>query len=156
MHPWIAAKIYNTIEAFVASSRWPLDYQQVVFTNGCFDLLHPGHIDYLMRSRDMGEMLVIGLNHDDSVKALKGKNRPIQPWQDRAAVLAGLACVDFVIGFSEATPINLIKGLEPMIATKGGDYSVDEMVGKELIESYGGRVEVLPFLEGYSSSKLLK
>ncbi|MCL4113317.1 UNVERIFIED_CONTAM: hypothetical protein GTU68_039347 [Idotea baltica] len=102
----------------------------------------------------MGEMLVVGLNHDDSVRQLKGTSRPIQAWQDRAVVLAGLACVDLVIGFSEETPINLIKGIEPTIATKGGDYNIDQMIGKDYIESYGGRVEVLPFLDGYSSSRL--
>ena len=156
MHPWIGAKIFETIDSFVSSPRWPVDYQQVVFTNGCFDLLHPGHIDYLMRSRDLGEMLIVGLNHDSSVQQLKGPHRPIQPWKDRAVVLAGMACVDLVIGFPEETPINLIKALQPTVTTKGGDYKIDEMIGKEYIESYGGRVAVLPFLEGYSTSGLVK
>lgn len=156
MHPWIAAKIFDNMDAFVASSRWPLDYQEVVFTNGCFDLLHPGHIDYLMNSRDKGEMLIVGLNHDESIKKLKGSDRPVNLWLDRAVVLAGLACVDFVIGFREATPIHLIRTIQPTIATKGGDYELSAMIGKDFIESYGGRVEIVPYLKGYSTTALLK
>ena len=156
MHPWIEAKIFETVDVFLASPRWPLDYQQVVFTNGCFDLLHPGHIDYLMNSRDKGEMLIVGLNHDISIQKLKGEGRPLNSWRDRAAVLAGLACVDFVIGFSEETPITVIKTIQPMVATKGGDYQLDDMIGKDFIESYGGRVEIVPYLKGFSTSALLK
>lgn len=156
MHPWLQTKIFSSIEALTTSSVWPLDYQEIVFTNGCFDLLHPGHISYLMQSRDLGEMLVVGLNNDDTVALLKGSHRPRLPWIDRAMMLAALACVDLVIGFDQETPINLIYTLQPMVATKGGDYTPQQMIGKEYIESYGGRVEVLPYLKGYSSTQLGK
>ena len=127
----------------------------LVFTNGCFDLLHPGHVDYLCRARDLGDMLVVGLNSDDSVRRLKGPRRPVRKWADRAAVLAGLSCVDFVTGFDEDTPVETLRLLRPDIHTKGGDYKLEELPEREAVEAGGGRIVLLPFLEGHSTTATL-
>ena len=129
---------------------------KIVFTNGCFDLLHPGHVDYLTKAKALGDILIVGLNDDASVKRLKGNNRPIQPLKDRAVLLAALASVDHVVPFSEDTPLELIKVVKPDVLVKGGDYTMDQMIGKEFVESRGGSVNIIPFLEGYSTSKLVQ
>jgi len=127
----------------------------VVFTNGCFDLLHPGHIQYLADARALGDVLVVGLNDDDSISRLKGPTRPINALADRAAMLRGLKSVDAVVSFAEDTPLLLIQKLQPDVLVKGGDYSTETIVGaKEVVES-GGVVKVVPFLPGYSSSQLI-
>jgi rfaE bifunctional protein nucleotidyltransferase chain/domain len=131
-------------------------HNAIVFTNGCFDLLHPGHVDLLARARDLGETLVVGLNSDASVRALKGPPRPVVPFADRALVLAGLASVDFVIGFDAPTPLALIKAVLPGVLVKGGDWSVTAIVGREAVEAAGGRVFSLPLLPGYSTTSLIK
>ena len=122
-----------------------------VFTNGCFDILHKGHIEYLKQSKQLGDKLIVGLNSDQSVKMLKGEDRPINNQQDRKAVLEALDCVDEVIIFDEETPYNLIKSLQPDIITKGGDYIVDTVIGNDLAE-----VIIIPYIEGYSTSKVLR
>ena len=127
----------------------------VVFTNGCFDLLHPGHVDLLARCRSLGNALVVGLNSDASVTGLKGPARPVTPWADRAYVLAGLASVDFVIGFDAPTPLALIEALTPDVLVKGGDWPVERIVGRQAVEAHGGRVLSLPLLPGYSTTALL-
>jgi rfaE bifunctional protein nucleotidyltransferase chain/domain len=127
----------------------------LVFTNGCFDLLHPGHVEYLTRARALGDSLVVGLNSDSSVRRLKGAGRPLVAEGDRAAVLAGLRSVDAVIVFDEDTPLELIGALLPDVLVKGGDYDLDAIVGRELVEEAGGDVRVLPFVEGYSTTKIL-
>jgi D-beta-D-heptose 7-phosphate kinase/D-beta-D-heptose 1-phosphate adenosyltransferase len=127
----------------------------LVFTNGCFDLLHPGHVEYLTRARALGDSLVVGLNSDSSVRRLKGAGRPLVAEADRAAVLAGLRSVDAVIVFDEDTPLELIGALLPDMLVKGGDYDLDTIVGRELVEEAGGDVRVLPFVEGYSTAKIL-
>lgn len=128
---------------------------RVVFTNGCFDLLHPGHVHCLDRARRLGDVLVVGLNTDDSVRRLKGQGRPWVPELDRARVLAGLESVDAVTLFDEDTPRELIAALVPDVLAKGGDYEVDRIVGSEVVRSAGGSVVSIPFLEGYSTTGLM-
>jgi rfaE bifunctional protein nucleotidyltransferase chain/domain len=127
----------------------------LVFTNGCFDLLHRGHIYYLSRAREMGDLLVVGLNTDRSVSVLKGPDRPVNDQQARAEVLGGLAFVDYIILFPEETPLKLITTLRPDILVKGGDYKKEDIVGYREVNSLGGRVETIPLLEGYSTSSIL-
>ena len=127
----------------------------MVFTNGCFDLLHRGHIYYLSRARELGDLLVVGLNTDGSVSKLKGPGRPVNDQQARAEVLGGLAFVDYIILFSEKTPLKLITTLKPDILVKGGDYRKEEIVGYKEVSSLGGRVETIPLMKGYSTSSIL-
>jgi D-glycero-beta-D-manno-heptose 1-phosphate adenylyltransferase len=128
----------------------------VVFTNGCFDLIHRGHVEYLTAARQLGDRLVLGLNTDASVRRLKGPGRPVTPEQDRATVLAGLAAVDAITFFDEDTPRNLIATLLPDVLVKGGDYRTEDIVGKTEVEAAGGRVIVLPYLEGRSTTDILQ
>jgi D-beta-D-heptose 7-phosphate kinase/D-beta-D-heptose 1-phosphate adenosyltransferase len=127
----------------------------VVFTNGCFDLLHVGHVKYLQQARQCGDLLILGLNSDASVRRLKGEKRPLIQEHERAHVLAALSCVDFVTIFDEDTPRELISALRPDILVKGGDYLPEEVVGKDIVESYGGRVEIIPFVDGRSTTSLI-
>ncbi|MBR6491297.1 MAG: D-glycero-beta-D-manno-heptose 1-phosphate adenylyltransferase [Bacteroidales bacterium] len=136
-------------------SEFRNDLQNVVFTNGCFDIIHAGHIDYLSKARNLGEVLVVGLNSDKSVRRLKGPQRPINDVDARSKVLASLFFVDYVIVFEEDTPLNLIKSVRPDILVKGGDYTRDTVVGADFVESYGGKVVILPFLKGYSTTSIL-
>lgn len=128
---------------------------KVVFTNGCFDILHAGHVRYLSEARRMGDLLVVGLNGDASVRRLKGQSRPVNSFADRAEVLAGLASVDFVIGFDEDTPQRLIEAIAPHVLVKGGDYTIETIVGAERVLSYGGRVETIPLMLGRSTSAII-
>ena len=127
----------------------------LVFTNGCFDILHRGHIYYLSRARALGDLLVVGLNSDGSVSRLKGPGRPVNDQNARAEVLGGLAFVDYIILFSEETPLQLITALRPDILVKGGDYQKEDIVGYTEVKALGGRVETIPLLEGYSTSSIL-
>ena len=129
---------------------------KVVFTNGVFDLLHVGHLDYLTKSKKMGDLLIVGLNSDSSSRLLKGEGRPLNSEMDRAELLTGLKCVDMVVTFSEETPLELIKILKPDFLVKGSDYSVSEIVGREFVESYGGNVLSIELKAGYSTSSLIK
>ena len=129
--------------------------EKVVFSNGCFDMLHPGHIDYLLKARNLGDVLVIGLNSDASVKRLKGPTRPINNQHVRATMLGALYFVDYIVIFEEDTPQNLIAAIRPDVLVKGGDYRKEDIVGAELVESYGGEVVILPFLDGFSTSSLI-
>lgn len=143
-----------------AAARWVRSLQalgeKVVFTNGCFDLLHLGHVRYLEQARSLGDALVVGVNTDASAKRLnKGWGRPITPENDRAAVVAALACVDQVVLFGEETPLELITALQPDILVKGGDYKLKDIVGREVVLARGGRVHALPFFKGYSTTDLL-
>ncbi len=155
MHKALQQKIYPSREELSKSRYWPISDKKVVFTNGCFDLLHAGHVDYLMRSKDLGDVLMVGLNSDSSVRNLKGSRRPVQNWTSRAIVLGALQCVDIVVGFGEATPLELIRFLRPAVITKGGDYVADEMVGRRFVQSYGGTIEILPMYGSHSTSGLL-
>lgn len=135
---------------------WRFKDDIIVFTNGCFDLLHPGHIIYLEKARSMGDRLIVGLNSDESVRRLKGSNRPVNNQSDRARLLAALHCIDAVVVFEEDTPASLIKQVKPDILVKGGDYTFDQVVGASFVSSYGGRVEILPLEAGYSTTILLE
>jgi len=130
--------------------------KRIVFTNGCFDILHPGHITYLRKARRLGDLLVIGLNSDGSVRKLKGKGRPITPQRKRAELLASLEFVDFVTIFNEATPLDLIKRIKPHVLVKGADWKKKDVVGKTVVESYGGVVKRIPYVKGYSTSSIIK
>ncbi len=136
--------------------QWKNEGRRIVFTNGCFDLLHPGHIDYLDRAAKLGDILIIGLNDDNSIRRLKGKSRPINPLQDRAIMLAALRAVDLVVPFAEDTPLNLITTLMPDILVKGGDYQPDDIVGATEVRKNGGEVIVMPFIDGHSSTGLIQ
>ena len=129
--------------------------KKVVFTNGCFDLLHVGHVRYLQDARALGDFLVLGLNSDSSVKKLKGPERPVQTQDDRAEILAALACVDFVVIFDEETPLKLIETVQPDILVKGGDWPVEKIVGYQFVSSQGGLVKSLPFHQGRSTSSII-
>jgi rfaE bifunctional protein nucleotidyltransferase chain/domain len=130
--------------------------KKIVFTNGCFDLLHLGHVRYLEAARAEGDVLVIGVNSDRSVHEIKGPNRPVVPQDERAEVLAALACVDFVTVFDEPDPLETIRALLPDVLVKGADWAKDAIVGKELVEEYGGRVVRVPLTEGASTTKIIE
>jgi D-beta-D-heptose 7-phosphate kinase/D-beta-D-heptose 1-phosphate adenosyltransferase len=130
--------------------------KRIVFTNGCFDLLHPGHVRYLATARALGDVLVVGLNSDASVRRLKGPGRPVLGARERAEVLAGLAAVDHVIVFEEDTPRELIAALAPDVLAKGADWAPEDIVGRVEVESAGGRVERIPLVPGISTSELLR
>jgi len=135
-------------------SIWQFQGKRIVFTNGCFDILHLGHIDYLSKAKDLGDLLVIGLNTDLSVSKLKGKNRPIQDEVSRAFILASLSFVDAVVYFGEETPYNLIKTTQPDILVKGADYKPEDIVGYDIVTNKGGQVVTISFLPGYSTSAI--
>lgn len=150
------SKVASRGAASVQVAAWKASGQKVVFTNGCFDLLHPGHIQLLNRAKELGHRLVVGLNADVSVTRLKGPTRPILKEHDRASILGSLDCVDLVVIFEEDTPENLIRTLEPDVLVKGADYGVNEVVGREIVESYGGIVRLVPVLEGYSTTGIAR
>jgi len=130
--------------------------KRVVFTNGCFDLLHAGHVKYLQKARSLGDLLVMGLNSDVSVRRLKGEKRPLIGEEERAHILAALDCIDYVVVFDEDTPLELITALKPHILAKGGDYTADGVVGKDVVEAYGGRVELVTFVDGKSTTNIIE
>ena len=142
-------------EALLERLGRPRD-SRLVFTNGCFDLLHRGHVEYLHAARSLGDVLVVGLNSDESVRRLKGHGRPVNPQEDRAIVLAALADVDFVTVFDEDTPRELIAALLPDVLVKGGDYTREQIVGAHDVEAAGGRVVVAPLLPGRSTTSILE
>jgi rfaE bifunctional protein nucleotidyltransferase chain/domain len=130
--------------------------RRVVFTNGCYDLLHPGHIKLLEAARSMGDALVVGLNSDDSVRTLKGPSRPVIPQQERAEILANLECVDAVVVFNELTPQKTVAALLPDILVKGGDWPGNQIVGREEVEAAGGKVVLIDVVEGHSTTEILR
>ena len=136
-------------------NRIKAERKKIVFTNGCFDLLHVGHIRYLAQAKRLGDFLIIGLNSDSSVKELKGKDRPINSFEDRATLLSAIESVDLVIMFEEQTPENLIKDIVPDILVKGGDYNIEDIVGYQTVIQNGGQVKTLSFYEGYSSTNYI-
>jgi len=135
---------------------WRFKNKKIVFTNGCFDLLHLGHLDYLVKAADLGDVLIIGLNSDNSVKQLKGSNRPLLDENARAHLLAGFSFVTKVIVFDEDTPYNLIKQVKPDILVKGKDYKKEEVVGYDIVEKNGGEVITLDLVKGYSTSGIIQ
>lgn len=152
----IKSKIYTTGQIKSVLNVWRLLGKKVVFTNGCFDLLHLGHIDYLSKAADMGDKLVIGLNSDASVSALKGPGRPITDQLSRAVMLASFSFVDAVVIFDEPTPLHLIELVRPDILVKGADYSIEQIVGADLVLKYGGEVKTIEYLSGYSTTLIEK
>lgn len=127
----------------------------IVFTNGVFDILHAGHVTYLEKARALGTTLVVGVNTDESVRMLKGSERPVNPLADRITVLSALRCVDYVIAFSEQTPLLVITALLPHVLVKGADYTRDTVVGADIVEQHGGRVELIPLLQGRSTTSII-
>ena len=130
--------------------------KRIVFTNGCFDLLHVGHVRYLEEAKVLGDVLIVGVNSDASVRKLKGPKRPILPEKERTEILSGLGCVDYVTVFDEADPLNLITSLQPNVLAKGGDWRKDQIVGKEVVERSGGEVVVIPLVKNASTSNLIE
>jgi rfaE bifunctional protein nucleotidyltransferase chain/domain len=149
------SKLLNIAEALEKRAAVKAQGGSLVFTNGCFDLLHPGHLDYLARARNLGTALFVGLNSDKSVTRLKGYKRPVVPEKERALMLSGLFMTDAVILFSEDTPLELIKALEPDVLVKGGDWKPEDIVGAPEVLSRGGKVLSLPFLDGFSTTGLI-
>lgn len=146
----LRAPVMSAEEAASFAERLRLQGKKLVFTNGCFDLLHPGHLYILEKSKELGNILLVGVNTDESVTRLKGSSRPIQSLEDRAAILSSLRTVDCVIPFSEDTPLRLIQKILPDILVKGGDYTLDQIVGAETVIENGGRVEIVSLIAGHS------
>ena len=136
-------------------NRIKAERKKIVFTNGCFDILHVGHVRYLAQAKKLGDFLIIGLNSDSSVKELKGEDRPINSFEDRATLLSAIESVDSVIMFEEQTPENLIKDIVPDILVKGGDYNIEDIVGYQTVMQNGGQVKTLSFYDGYSSTNYI-
>ncbi len=130
--------------------------KKIVFTNGCFDIIHAGHVDYLEKTKALGDVLVVGMNSDDSMRRIKGEKRPIVPQEMRAKVLSSLKPVDYVVIFEEDTPLELIKKVKPHVLVKGGDWELENIVGREFVESYGGVVKTIPFEYDISTSKIIE
>ena len=152
MHPGVL-----TLEEIILRfGREKRNGKRVVFTNGCFDLLHPGHIESLETARALGDVLIVGLNSDESVRTLKGPGRPVIPADERAEILASLECVDAVLIFEELTPQRVIAALLPDVLVKGGDWPGDQIVGREEVEAAGGKVVRVDVVEGYSTSEILR
>jgi rfaE bifunctional protein nucleotidyltransferase chain/domain len=138
------------------AAEWRTSGKTVVFTNGVFDLLHPGHVRYLQQARSLGDALIVGVNSDRSVRAIKGPHRPVTPQGERAEILAALACVDAAIVFDEDTPHALIAAIQPDVLVKGADWPEDAIVGRDIVEARGGRVVRVPIAAGYSTTALLQ
>ena len=150
------SRVLTLDEAILQFGREKRNGKRVVFTNGCFDLLHPGHIQSFQRARALGDILIVGVNGDASVRALKGPGRPVIPEKERAEILAALECVDAVIIFQEETPREVIARLLPDVLVKGGDWPADQIVGREEVEATGGRVVLAPVIPGYSTTAILR
>ena len=144
---------FEEVEEVVSPLR---ETKRVVFTNGCFDIIHAGHVDYLEEAKALGDLLVVGMNSDDSIRRIKGEKRPIVPQDMRARVLSSLKPVDYVVIFEEDTPFELIKRVKPHILVKGGDWKLENIVGREFVESYGGVVKTIPFEYDISTSKIIE
>lgn len=153
---FLKQKIKDKEEISKILGYWKFKDKKIVFTNGCFDIIHRGHIDYLSKARALGNILVVGLNTDISVRKLKGENRPVQDEMSRALILASFTFVDLVVMFSDETPYNLIKEIKPDILVKGGDYRIKDIVGNNIVTDNGGEVKTIPFLQGYSTTNILK
>ena len=143
-------QVKNTLAPFKTQNK------SIVSTNGCFDLIHPGHIDYLKKAKALGDILIVGLNSDQSVSRLKGPNRPITSELSRATILEHLTMVDFVCIFQEPTPLTFLNQVAPSIHVKGGDYHPENLPETPLVEQLGGRIQIIPFLSGYSSSTIIQ
>ena len=150
------SKILDKERLLVKLTDWKEENKKIVFTNGCFDLIHLGHIEVIARSADLGDILIIGVNTDNSIKRLKGENRPIVEEISRAKQLAALEFVDAVVFFDEDTPIDLIKVINPNVITKGGDYNTDQVIGNDIVIQNDGEVVIIPLTQGYSTTSILE
>ena len=148
--------IINRSEAKKTIDKWCADHKTIVFTNGCFDIIHRGHVEYLRKAKLLGDILIVGLNSDASVRRIKGEPRPYQNESDRTAILDAMEMVDLVVIFAEDTPLDLICELKPDIIVKGGDYDSHSIVGANEVVGWGGSIKILPFLKGYGTSKLVE
>jgi D-glycero-beta-D-manno-heptose 1-phosphate adenylyltransferase len=156
-HQLLKSKIVSKEQALEQIKSLRAGKKRIVFTNGCFDILHPGHVDYLSQARDLGDFLILGLNTDTSVKKLnKAPNRPINNEKTRSIVLAGLACIDLIVFFDDETPYELIKFLQPNVLVKGNDYKAENIIGYDVVKANGGEIITIPMLEGYSTTKLIE
>ncbi len=153
---WITNKIVSKEYLLQKANAWRTFGKNIVFTNGCFDILHHGHLDYLIKAANFGDILMVGINTDASVKKLKGAERPITHENDRTFQIASLLFVDAVCLFDEDTPKELIEIIKPDVLTKGGDYTIDKIVGADFVLNNGGNVEVIPFVEGYSTTSIIE
>lgn len=151
-----ARKIKTFQEASAQVKGWQHEGHHVVFTNGCFDIIHLGHVDYLEKARMLGDKLVIGLNSDDSVSRFKGPERPLQDQTSRARILASMQFVDLVVFFNEDTPLNLISEIKPNILVKGSDYLAENIVGADVVKKNGGVVKTIDFVPGYSTTRIVE
>jgi rfaE bifunctional protein nucleotidyltransferase chain/domain len=152
----LSQKILDADQLRRSLNLWRFQQKRIVFTNGCFDILHLGHVDYLAKASDLGDILVIGLNTDTSVSRIKGPDRPVNDEQARARLLAALQFVDAVVLFDEATPYELIKKVQPDVLVKGKDYKAEEVVGYDIVTAKGGHVETIDLVEGYSTTALIE
>lgn len=152
----IMSKIKSRAEAIEKVKEWVKSNEKLVFTNGCFDLVHRGHVDYLSRAKDLGTKLILGLNTDASVRRLKGPDRPIVDEQSRAILIAALQFIDMVVLFDEDTPYELIKALQPDVLVKGSDYDAKDIVGYDILMAKGGSVETIDFVEGFSTTNIVE
>lgn len=150
------AKIKTFKEVAVLCDKWKSNGLKIAFTNGCFDILHFGHVDYLEKAKGLADKLVVGLNTDASIKRIKGESRPIVDQVSRSRVMAALAFVDAVVLFDEDTPLKLIQSVKPDVLVKGNDYNICNIVGADFVMSYGGKVDTVPLIEGYSTSKIIE
>jgi len=149
------SKVYYLDTLTKQVKQWKMAGKKVVFTNGCFDIIHRGHIEVLARTADLGDKLIIGLNSDQSIQKIKGEDRPVIDEQSRAILLAALSFVDAIVLFSEDTPLELISALLPNVLAKGGDYEIETIVGHEIVQKNGGKVKLVPFVDGFSSSTII-
>lgn len=152
----IASKIFDQLSIVSILDAWKPSSKKIVFTNGCYDILHAGHVSYLEQAKSLGDVLIVGVNTDDSIRRLKGSNRPIVGCEERMQVLAALESVDAVVAFDEDTPLELIKLINPNILVKGGDWPKDKIVGADHVLSYGGEVLSLSFVEGNSTTSIIE
>jgi D-beta-D-heptose 7-phosphate kinase/D-beta-D-heptose 1-phosphate adenosyltransferase len=150
------SKIMSHEEAKKEIDRLKAEGKRVVFTNGCFDILHPGHTRYLYTARALGDYLVVAVNNDQSVRAIKGEGRPILPQDARTELLAALSCVDCIVIFSEENPLKVIQYLMPHILVKGGDWKEEEIIGADVVKKAGGQVELIPYIPGFSTTDILE
>ena len=151
----IGAKIFSLSALLKRVEFWRMLGDKIVFTNGCFDILHPGHIHLLSSCGQFGERIIVGLNSDTSVKKLKGESRPVNDEQSRANMLAALQFTDAVVVFEDDTPEKLIQSIRPDVLVKGGDWKKDEIVGSDFVESYGGEIKTVPYLKGFSTTEII-
>ena len=152
----MSGKLKSAAELVAIRAAAKNDGKQVVFTNGCFDLLHRGHLHILRGAKSYGDVLIVAINTDRSVKAIKGRHRPVLSETDRAELIAAMEMVDYVILFDEIEPTKLIELLEPDVLVKGGDWSMDKIVGSDIVKKYGGKVAAIPYLPGFSTSEIIE